>query len=309
MNPRILLVLVAAFALAACQSTPEAQPQQDPVEEEAAEEVAEEFDDQNATPPENWVTERVAESKERLQATEAGTLVWKSIEAHGGLQRWFENGPLHFRFDYRPLGEGKPRDTYQTVDTWSSRARHQMADDRDVEFGWDGEQAWQKPADADIALNPRFWALTPYYFVAMPFVLGDPGVNLELVGDEELQGQTYEVVKATFSAGTGDAPDDYYVLYFHPDTHKLRALRYVVSYPGFFPEGGHTPEKLMIYEGEQTVDGITFAKNFPTHKWDTEAAKPLDKVTAIEMSDVEFRPGTPQAYFEMPEGAKALEGY
>lgn len=309
MNTRILLAIVTTLALTACQSAPEQQPKQDPVEEETTDEVAEELEDQTATPPESWVTERVAESKERLQASEAGKLVWSSIEAHGGLQRWFENGPLHFRFNYQPLGDGTARDTYQTIDTWSSRARHQLADNQDVEFGWDGQQAWKKPADAELSVNPRFWALTPHYFVGMPFVLGDPGVNLEMVGEKELQGESYNVVKATFDDGTGDAPDDYYVLYLHPDTNKLRALRYVVSYPGFFPEGGHTPEKIMLYEGEQTVEGITFAKNFPTHKWDTEAEKPLDKVTAIEMSDVEYRPDTPKAYFDVPEEAKVLEGY
>ena len=308
--PNIVVLLGLVAGLSACQSSPSKPAEQSATSEPKLDEADEQPDEPTtATPPQNWVDERVEASQKRLESSEAGTLVWQSIQAHGGLDRWFSNGPLYFRFTYEPLGDRTTRDTYQTIDTWSSRARHQLASDRNTEFGWDGEHAWVAPDDAEVKVNARFWALTPYYFVAMPFVLADPGVNLELVGDKELRGQSYRVVKATFASGTGDAPDDYYVLYFEPDTKKVAALRYVVSYPGFFPEGGHSPEKLMIYDGEQTIDGINFAKTFPTHKWDTETQMPGKKVTAIEMSAVEFRSDTPSSYFEAPEHAKLLKGY
>jgi hypothetical protein len=318
----IIATLFAVSLLTACESpqTNEAEatdPSATAPAEDQAEARIEEQQAETATPAEDWVATRVDESQKRLQSTRAGEIVWESINTHGGLTQWFGNGPMHFRFNYQPLGDGTTRDTFQTIDTWSARARHQMADDRDTEFGWDGEKAWVKPADAELSVNARFWALTPYYFIGMPFVLADPGVNLELIGDKKLargegekaESKTYKVVKATFGEGVGDAPDDYYVLYFDQNQSELRALRYVVSYPGFFPDGGHSPEKIMFFDGEQTAEGITLAERLPTHKWDAEAERPLEKVTDIEVSELAFRPDTPADYFEVPEGAKVLEGY
>jgi hypothetical protein len=266
-----------------------------------------------ATPKDSWVSDRVLEAQDRLSNSEAGELLLSSIEAHGGLERWYANGPLYFRFNYRPL-EGTARDTYQTVDTWASKARHQlagdkMAKDKNVEFGWDGESAWISPAGAEINNNARFWALTPYYFVAMPFVLADPGVNLEKTGTAELHGKPHDVIMATFGDDVGDSPDDYYVIYLDAETSRFGGLRYVVSYPGFFPEGGHSPEKLMVYEGDQVIDGITLAKQFPTYKWDPQTKERGEKVTEVTMTDVEFRPETLDSYFAAPEGAQVLEGY
>lgn len=268
-----------------------------------------ETEPKTATPPDAWVAERTAEARDRLAETDAGQLVWQSIEAHGGLTQWFANGPLFFRFTYSPLGDRTVRDTFQTVDTWSSRARHQLADAPGTEFGWDGEQAWVSPADADPKTNARFWALTPYYFVAMPFVLADPGVRLEKTGTAELHGRPHDVLKATFGDGVGDSPDDYYVIYLDRETGRFGGLRYVVSYPGFFPDGGHSPEKLMVYEGDQMIDGITLAKAFPTYKWDAEAGERGERVTDVTMTEVEFRPETPDAYFAVPDDAKVIEGY
>jgi hypothetical protein len=319
------LVIVALLVICvgtACESSRSGEAQPDESQSTAAQTATDEQaanKPSTATPPKDWVETRVDDAKKRLQSSKAGELVWQSLEAHGGLSRWYENGPMYFRFNYQPLGDSTNRDTLQTIDTWSARARHQITDQPETEFGWDGKQAWVKPSDADVAINPRFWALTPYYFIGMPFVLADPGVNLELIGDKKLvrtdettpkpKAQTFSVVKATFDDGTGDAPDDYYVLYFEPATHELRALRYVVSYPGFFPDGGHSPEKIMFFDGAQTAAGITLAEHLPTHKWDAEAEKPLKKVTDIDVSDLEFRPDTPAAYFEVPAGAKVLEGY
>jgi hypothetical protein len=304
---------LAVLALSACSTPSEPTPTRaaDEAEPAAPPTVSDEAEqDRTVTPPDDWIDTRVDDARDRLQATEAGELVWQSIEAHGGLERWFANGPLFFHFDYRPLSEAKTvRDTYQLVDTWSSRAVHEMAEDRDVRFGWTGQEAWIHPAKADLDINARFWALTPYYFIGMPFVLADSGVNLERLDDQQLLGETYQMVKVTFEDEAGDAPDDYYVMYFNPDTHKVRALRYVVSYPGFFPDGGHSDEKLMLFEGEQTVEGITFAEHFPTHAWDAEAGEPGDKVTAIELTDVEFRPETEADFFELPSGAEVVEGY
>lgn len=258
--------------------------------------------------PDTWVENRVAKAKKKLQASEAGKIVWDAMEAHGGLSNWFANGPVSFHFDYRPLNDGEPRNTYQAIDTWRSRARHFSATDSTHQYGWDGENAWIKAKDSTVFdYNTRFWSLTPYFFMGQPFVLEGKGTNLELLNQVEYKNNLYNVVKVTFEAGTGDAPDDYYVLYFSMRSRKLEVIRYVVSYPGYFEKGKHTPEKLMELSGEQTIGGITFPKNYKTY-WLKDKNTAGEYITDIELSEIKFLPELESFYFKVPEDAKIIEG-
>ena len=301
-----------ALVLTACTGpgaspTPDEAPTEGDGGREPAAAVQAQKPPQTTTPEPAWVAERVAASEQRLAAQgEAGQMIAESIRTHGGLERWFSNGPLAFRFRYAPVGDRPARDTYQVIDTWSSRARHHVHGAPDEEFGWDGQVAWQT-YDAE-AIKPRFWALTPYYFVGIPFVLADEGVILERAGEQTFEGQRYDLVKASFAEGTGDAPDDYYIVYLEPQSRRVAGVRYIVSYPGFFPEGGHSPEKLMKYDGAQTVGGIVFAETFRTFKWDPQTEQVGELVTNSEMSKVSFEPDTPSSFFAPPEGATVLEG-
>ncbi|MCB9506571.1 MAG: hypothetical protein H6697_02760 [Myxococcales bacterium] len=255
------------------------------------------------------VEARVAAAAARLQATPAGRVVWAAIEAQGGLQRWYANGPLEFRFTYTPVGGTRPpTDTRQLVDTWSARAVHTVVDRPELRFGWDGQQAWVSDGTAELSTNPRFWSLTPYYFVGLPFVLSDPGVRLDDAGTWSFEGVDWVLVRATFEAGTGDAPDDYYVGLFDPTTSRMRGVRYVVSYPGFFPDGGHSPEKLMMFDGEQTVAGVVLPTSYRTFVW-SDGAVTDEVVTNTTLSEVAFRPDTPPTAFDVPAGATVLSGY
>ena len=291
MRPLSAILLLLLTAGCATEPTPATDP--------PAESVA------LAAPTQEEVDARVSEARERLVSSEAGRRVWAAIDAHGGLARWYGNGPLHFRYRYERGGDQPAIDTEQTVDTWSSRARHVVMPDSTASFGWTGDVAWVQPAGAELPTNARFWSLTPYYFVAMPFVLADPGVNLALDRQMTAEGETYDLVRVTFDAGTGDAPDDYYVLLLDPATDRVGGVRYVVSYPGFFPEGGATPEKLMLYDGAQTASGITLQEGFRSFAWtDDGVGEPAAQGT---VSEVRFVPDAPDDLFAMPADAAVQE--
>jgi hypothetical protein len=250
---------------------------------------------------------RAADAQARLSTSEAGRLILAAIDAHGGLATYYERGDLTFRFRYAPV-EGRPAtDTLQRIDTWSSRAVHQLNDAPDTRFGWTGEAAWVHPPDATLPTNPRFWALTPYYFVGVPFVFADPGVALALDTPETFEGRTFARVRVTFAEGVGDAPDDYYVVLIDPETHRVGGVRYIVTYAGFFPDGGHSPEKLMTYDGSQVVDGITLPQTFRTFALGDDGS-PQAIVTHSTLSDVSFAPHDPAA-FAPPEGARVITDY
>jgi hypothetical protein len=266
--------------------------------------------------PESWVDDRYTKAKERLEASEGGALIWAAIEAQGGLRPWLSSGTIGFEFDYQPYGQPERRmHTKQRVDLWRARAVHQEvedeASDAEARFGWNGEVAWITPSKDAFPITPRFWALTPYYFVGIPFVLADPGTRFERLDDAELDGKTWNLVKVTFSDGTGDAPDDYYIVYLDPDSHALHALRYVVSYPGFegvmFEEGGHTPETLMRYTEPTQVDGLGFHRRLDTWKWNADDGVPGDPRVKVEVGDHRLGFEVPAADFAPPEGAVVLE--
>jgi hypothetical protein len=253
----------------------------------------------------------VAASRARLTADPAGAIVWASIEAHGGLETWLGKSTVAFEFDYQPSAQPERRmRTFNQVDHWSARARQTElpgGSGPEATLGWDGERAWITPSADAFPSPPRFWALTPYYFVGMPFVAADPGTHYERLADAALDGVVHQLVKLTYGDGVGDAPDDYYILYIHPETHHLTALRYVVSYPGFFPEGGHSPEKLMRYTAPTLVDGLRFAGRLDTSAWDLEASVPGDLVTSIAVSRIALGETWPRALFAPPDGAVVAE--
>lgn len=262
---------------------------------------------QDGFTPLSWVSDRVSSAEERLNADPAGTKVWQSIQAHGGLNAWFANGPIYFQFDYKPLGGGTRRNSFQTIDQWSSRAVHIWPADTTISFGWDGKNAWIKPDSVEIPINPRFWSLTPFYFLGLPFVLADEGINYESLGEEKLDGEQYDLVKITYQSGTGDAPDDFYIIYINKKTKLMGALRYVVSYPGFFPNGGHSNEKIMKITDLKEIEGIKLSTGYKTFWWKNESVE--QHITNIDVTDVSFNNDLNSNFFEIPSGAKIQEGY
>ena len=257
--------------------------------------------------PSSWVAKRVAKAKTKLNSTDAGKIVWKAMEAHGGLENWYGNGPLSFRFNYQPLDTTKAqRDSYQTIDIWSNKAKHTSVADSTAHFGWTGKIAWVQGDSTAFAYDTKFWALTPIYFLGQPFILDGEGVNLERLANTVYKDTSQDVIKVTFDAGTGDAPDDYYILYFQEDTHLLSAIRYIVSYPAYFKDGGHLPEKFMEVLGAETVDGINFPTSYKTY-WLTADEKPGAYITKIDVSDIKFEQQLSKDFFKVPNGARIIE--
>lgn len=256
--------------------------------------------------PKEWIDNRVSIADSTLNTTEAGKLVWQAMEAHGGLERWYANGPIDFKFDYRPRGEGARRYSSQIVDTWSNRSRHKDIEKPDAQYGWDGKQAWVTNEDtAYFKYDLRFWALTPIYFLAQPFNFDGQGVQLEKLADKTLEGKTYDAVKISFASGTGDAPDDYYINYYDKESHRLEALRYIVSYPQYFKDGGHSPEKIMTLHDFTTVGGITLPTRYETYMLGADEGKG-EYVTDIEVAGISFAGDLVDSLFQVPKGAHLI---
>ncbi len=255
-----------------------------------------------------WINERVEKANAKLSKSEAGKLVKQAMDAAGGLNKWYKNGPINFQFDYVPRGEGARRNSTQIVDTWNNKAVHHDMVDPTASYGWDGKDAWVTMKDtASFKYNLRFWALTPIFFLAQPFNFDGEGVILEKLDDKTLEGVAYDAVKISFEKGTGDAPDDYYINYYDKKSHQITALRYIVSYPKYFKNGGHSPEKIMTLHDFKTVNGINLPTNYKTYMLGEDETLG-EYVTDITVSDIKFVPETKSSAFDMPEGVKVIDG-
>lgn len=175
--------------------------------------------------------------------------------------------------------------------------------DSGTTLGFDGKTAWVEPADADFE-KPRFHALTWAYFLAAPYKLGDRGVKIEATGKRQLQGKEYDTAKLTFVAGTGDAPDDWYVLYRDPETNRLAAMAYIVTYGGKDAAKASEDPHAITYEEFEDKDGIPVPMRWRFWEWSEKhgLGKELGRV---DLSGVEFT-GQVEGSFRKPAGAREV---
>jgi len=250
-------------------------------------------------PPKTW------EGKVRAHhgKNSGGKLLLESIAAHGGMEKWYSNAILSFRWTYymKDRGPDAKIDTHQKVDLASMKAIHHVPE-TDIRFGWTGDDAWIDPAEAAFAVPARFWALTPIYFVGIPFVFADLGTQAQLLEDFEFEGVTWNQVRITFSSDSGDAPDDTYTLLIHPDKKYVGAVRYTVTSP-LVTKGKVMPEKLLTMDSHTWVKGIYLPKFHRT--FSMKQGRPVEKIRDAKVGDLRFlAPGSVD--FRPPVGAKKL---
>ena len=137
----------------------------------------------------------------------------------------------------------------------------------------------------------------PSAFSSIPFVLADPGVTYEAMPPETLDGETYDMGRVGFEDGVGDASDTY-TLYVHPETGRLRAIRYTVTYGGRPARG----ETLFYYDDYTTVDGLTVPTHFRGYRF--EDGQRGDFRNEAWVTDISFREPFDESLLEMPEGGR-----
>ena len=168
--------------------------------------------------------------------------------------------------------------TFGGRERFRGRIRHDAATSRiNMTRGADG--ASLRYDGTDVAVLPdtatwkgaRFAVFTWPYFAAAPFKLADPGTQWETPRAYGwTNGQPAEGAKLTFAAGTGDAPDDYYVA-FRDGAGRLDGLAYIVTY-GKGADGKSSAEPHAIrYSDYRDVDGVPIAHRWDFYMWDEEA--------------------------------------
>jgi len=261
-----------------------------------------------------WIEAQASEARERLSASEGGRMVLASIEAHGGLEAWYAAPTSAYVWDYSNIPSNMHFSSYLVADNRTRHVYHDLltfgtpgeVEEVDASFAWDGTDAWISPAERQQP-NPRFWALTGYYFQSIPFVMADPGVQFRILPPEELNGVPHRRVMAYYEAGVGDSPGDIYVLYLDPDTEQVAAVVYTVTYgrayqPSAVGPGEPASGTLLYYQDYVTVDGLTVPTRFRGYAWMNGEQGTFRNEAWV--SKISFRQPFDESRLLMPENAR-----
>lgn len=214
-----------------------------------------------------------------------------ALAAHGGLSSWNELNTLEYSFQKKEQAEK------HIIDLTSRKVR---IEHNDYTLGYDGQEVWVTPNKAAFGKgSPRFYHNLIFYFYALPFVLADPGIIYEELPNRTIKGQTYRVLKISYEAGVGDAPDDYYIAHFNTETHLMDWLLYTVTY-----YSGETNEKFNALHYEwQEINGLFVPSKMTGYKYadgeigDLRYERPFQ---SVQLKKEKMK----DAIFAMPQGAE-----
>ena len=195
--------------------------------------------------------EHETDSKTQLNHPEPIT---KIFDAHGSYSAWSQMNSLSFS-----LANGE----HQLIDLHSRKV---LVEGEKRTIGFDGKDVWVVPDS--LITGARFYHNLYFYFFSMPFVLGDPGINYEIVGDKELFGMNLSGIKISYGDGVGDSPKDNYILYFDKASNTMKALMYTVT---FKSQEASDKFNLIKYDEWQEVEGILLPKKLQWYQYKNDS--------------------------------------
>jgi len=226
----------------------------------------------------------------------------KSIEKAHKKDRFLSHKAVSFYI--KVLFNGKEYlDGKITMLTNSSKIRIDKKDDSKLIY--DGENVYLCPADANDQ-RARFDIFTWTYFFGLPYKLSDPGTKWEMQDDRMLNAIPHSTAKLTFEAGTGDAPDDWYVIYADSATKSLKAASYIVTFgnDGDLTKAEADPHAIQ-YKDFIQIDQIPFATKWEFYGWTSEKGM-TDKLGEATITDITFLEDE-QKLFDDPENSKIID--
>lgn len=167
--------------------------------------------------------------------------------------------------------------------TNSTRGKIELNDGTAIYFY--GSEVFHSP-DLKNEKAVRFDAYTWMYFLLLPSKIGDDGAVLKDLGQLQLNDVAYNAQHLSFKGDVGDAPDDWYVIYSHPETSLIDYAGYIVTANKSL-EAAEADPHAIGYEDYKTIDGIPVPHSWKYYEWTKE--KGLGKeIGFANLSNVEF---------------------
>lgn len=241
MTKQILSIALMAILLANCS-----KPAETPVAEAPPEE-----------PEEVIITYDVNDASSIIQAVEATAGDWDNLWALKDVE---------FTYSYHSPADDKmdlstERYMFDTEHSWAKYSRHEI----NVFPEQEGEtiQCYDGKDKAEVSLNgevledeealglSQFLRKANYFWFVMNFKLDNPGTVHEYMGQEEVNGTTYDKVKVSYeSEVTGKPENDTFVLFVNPETKLVD--RFLFSLPAW-----EVMDPVLLMEVEYTeMEGL-----------------------------------------------------
>ncbi|WP_299530650.1 DUF6503 family protein [Ulvibacterium sp.] len=231
----------------------------------------------------------VVPSPEEKQGME---LLEKCLKAHGGIDTWKSFVGLEYNLN----DNGK--EVYQLTHLKDRRA---YLKSKKYEVGFDGKVAWAVPDASEVSgKSAAFYYNLDFYFIGLPFLLKDPGVNISYAGKTVINDRTFESLKVTFGSEVGLTPEDVYYLYIDPETNLMEILTYSVSY---FDKENSKVSSAKVYSDYRRIQGLMMPHKMENFEWN-EGAIGKSKNHLRIFSAIQFLKGIPnEGVFEVPQNA------
>jgi len=192
------------------------------------------------------------------------------IEAHGGLDAWKAKPALSYK--HTMVAPYEPNDPWVSVEVVDQATRREYQDWPldEATIAFDGTEVWS--VGWKRANPPKFMVNMAYYFINLPWLTQDDGVNIGELGEGTLPGEdkTYVTVMMTFDPGVGETPEDYYKLFVDPDTGVLKGVEYIVTYGAMLDLMGLPAEQTYlgpltkVFTSYEVVDGLKLPTSYRT---------------------------------------------
>jgi len=255
-----------------------------------------------------------AQAEPEYASEESRQVIEAMVEAHGGLKRWQDVPSIRY---YNVM-----HDNYAGKESFAWWIAHEVIDQKtrqvwqhwpmdDADIGYDGTDVWS--VNWKRGNPPTNQVYMFYYFINLPWITQDDGVQLGEVGRFEWPGtgkSLYEI-KMTFAEapGVGRSGKDYFVLYIDPDSHRLVGYQYAVGYRPLLDAMGQPQDREVfgplwrLITRYEEVDGLVFPSAFRT------MPGPDERIVGNHVI-LDFDVSQPFEYdkSEVPEDAKLFEG-
>lgn len=219
----------------------------------------------------------------------------KIFDAHGGYATWKKYKTLTFEIKKQQNNEIHVVDLYNRMDLISID---------DIQMGFDGNKVWLADTEKTYQGDPVFYHNLMFYFYAMPFVLGDEGINYGETEDLMVDGKSFPGISITYDTGVGTSPKDEYYLHYDPENFQMAWLGYTVTY-----RTGEDSDniKWIRYDDWLKVDDLVLPKSI---SWvDYEGREIGKKRNTVHFENIELsKESKPKGFYAKPEVGIFVEG-
>lgn len=206
--------------------------------------------------------------------SEAQKIVDQSIAAHGG--ELFEKAKISFDFRERSYEIFKSPTRFEYVREYSDSTGliKDVLNNEGFNRTVNG-QSVELPEDRVRAFSNSVNSVA--YFAFLPYGLNDAAVYKKYLGETNIDGKDYYLLKVTFSEdGGGEDHDDEFLYWFNQENYLIDYVAY-----SYHTDGGGVRFRKAIHQHE--VEGLVLL--------DYENYKPADKNTPVEEMEALYKAG------------------